>query len=259
MLGGSFRSGYPGTAEDVGRNPRLFQSQGVLVRSHRLPGPGPGRRREEVPEPAPVRDHGEEDEHMDKNSESVLVRRLHELVSPIVADLGLDLYDLEFGAGLLKITIDTPPGSPGGVDVDALAQCTRLVSRELDHSDPIPGHYTLEVSSPGLERALRTPRHFQREVGKTVNIRLRDVGNESRRVSGVLVGADDDGVVVLTDSGEQSIAYARIDRARTVFVWEAAPKPGGKGRPPASKNSRATADSSSDKSRSQSKKTGDKS
>jgi len=196
---------------------------------------------------------------MDKNSESVLVRRLHDLVSPIVADLGLDLYDLEFGAGLLKITIDTPPGSPGGVDVDSLSQCTRLVSRELDHSDPIPGHYTLEVTSPGLERTLRTPHHFRREVGKTVNVRLRDVSNESRRVSGVLVSADDQGVVLLTDSGEQTIEYVRIDRARTVFVWEAAPKPGGKGRSSASKKGRATADSSSGKPRSQSKKTGDKS
>jgi ribosome maturation factor RimP len=196
---------------------------------------------------------------MDQASESALVRRLHDLVAPIVADLGLDLYDLEFGAGLLKITVDTPPGSPGGVDVDSLSQCTRLVSRELDHSDPIPGHYTLEVTSPGLERTLRTPHHFRREVGKTVNVRLRDVSNESRRVSGVLVSADDQGVVLLTDSGEQTIEYVRIDRARTVFVWEAAPKPGGKGRSSASKKGRATADSSSGKPRSQSKKTGDKS
>ena len=106
---------------------------------------------------------------------SAIERRLHELVSPIVADLQLDLYDLEFAGGTLKITVDTPPGSPGGVDVDALSQCTRLVSRELDHTDPIPGHYTLEGSSPGLERTLRRPWHFQREVGKTVNVRLRDV------------------------------------------------------------------------------------
>jgi len=217
--------------------------------------PGPGLVDDEN------RESGEEDEPMDQASESAVVRRLHTLVAPIVADLGLDLYDLEFGAGLLKITVDTPPGSPGGVDVDALSQCTRLVSRELDHSDPIPGHYTLEVSSPGLERNLRTPHHFRREVGKTVNVRLRDVVNDERRVTGVLVSADDQGIVVLADDGERSIAYSQIDRARTVFVWGAAPKPGSKGRPAASKKARPTADSSSParKRSTQSKKSGDKS
>ena len=133
------------------------------------------------------------------SEESALERRLHSLVAPIVSDLGLELYDLDYAGGVLKVTIDTLPGSPGGVDVDALAQCTRLVSRELDHTDPIPGHYTLEVSSPGLERTLRTPRHFQREIGKTVSIRLRDVGNTDRRLTGVLVAADDTACTVRVD------------------------------------------------------------
>ena len=66
------------------------------------------------------------------------------------------------------------------------------MSRELDHHDPIPGRYTLEVTSPGVERALRTPAHFRREVGKVVAIRLSDVGHDERRVTGTLVAADDD-------------------------------------------------------------------
>ena len=69
------------------------------------------------------------------SDESAIERRLHSLVAPIVADLNLDLYDLDFAGGVLRITVDTPPGSAGGVDVDTLAQCTRLVSRELDHSE----------------------------------------------------------------------------------------------------------------------------
>ena len=167
---------------------------------------------------------------------SALERRLHELVAPIVADLQLDLYDLEYAGGVFRITVDTPPGSPGGVDVDALAQCTRLVSRELDHSDPIPGHYTLEVTSPGLERTLRRPAHFQREIGKTVAIRLRDVEAGQRRVTGILVAADDTSCTVRVvpdgkkadpaDIVDRVVPLDQIDRARTVFEWGPAPKPG---------------------------------
>ena len=159
---------------------------------------------------------------------SAIERRLHELVAPIVADLQLDLYDLEYAGGTLRITVDTPPGSEGGVDVDALSRCTRLVSRELDHTDPIPGHYTLEVTSPGLERTLRRPWHFQREVGKTVNIRRRDVEAGQRRLTGILVGADETTCTVLTEDGERTVPLDQIDRARTVFEWGPTPKSGGK-------------------------------
>lgn len=177
---------------------------------------------------------------------SALERRLHELIAPIVADLQLDLYDLEYAGGVLRVTIDTPPGSPGGVDVDTLSQCTRLVSRELDHTDPIPGHYTLEVSSPGLERTLRRPWHFQREIGKTVNIRLRDVEAGQRRVTGILVAADETTCTIRilpegkrqggnadpADIHDRVIPLDGIDRARTVFEWGPTPKkPGSGGKP----------------------------
>lgn len=164
---------------------------------------------------------------MTMTGDSPLVSRLTDVVLPIVSDLGLDLYDLEFSGGLLRITVDTPPGSPGGVDVDQLSRVTRLVSRELDHLDPIPGHYTLEVSSPGLERNLRLPRHFAREVGKTVAVRLRNVVQGERRVTGVLVEAGSEAFTMRDESGaERVVPYTDVDRARTVFVWEVRPKPG---------------------------------
>ncbi|MEY4371309.1 MAG: ribosome maturation factor RimP [Actinomycetota bacterium] len=161
-------------------------------------------------------------------ADSPTIERVTALVSPILADLGLDLYDIDFGAGLLKITVD----KPGGVNLEAIALATRLINREFDHSDPVPGKYTLEVSSPGIERPLRRPDHYTRIIGATVNVRLRDVTNESRRVQGVLIAADDHGIVVRSDEAphdDRSIPYDRIDRARTVFVWQepakgAAPK-----------------------------------
>src|SRR5882757_4410398 len=93
--------------------------------------------------------------------------RVRDLVDPLLADLGLEIYDIEQLAGTLRITIDRP----GGIDLESLALATRVVSRQLDHDDPIPGRYTLEVSSPGLERTLRTPEHFERAVGQIVNLR----------------------------------------------------------------------------------------
>jgi ribosome maturation factor RimP len=161
-------------------------------------------------------------------SESTPLARVLRLVTPIITDLHLELYDLEFRGGTLRVTIDTPAGSENGVNLDEIALATRLISRELDHDDPVPGHYTLEVTSPGLERQLRTPDHFRREVGKTVALRLRDIGEGGeRRVQGTLAAASDDDVTVALDDGtERVIPYAHIDRAKTVFVWGPSPKPG---------------------------------
>jgi ribosome maturation factor RimP len=102
-----------------------------------------------------------------------------------------------------------------------------MLSRDLDHDDPMPGHYTLEVTSPGLERTLRTPQHFQRETGKVVAIRLRDTVNGERRIQGTLAGAAEQTVTLRLESGdERTVSYDQIDRARTVFEWGPAPKPG---------------------------------
>lgn len=162
-----------------------------------------------------------------------VVERVTRMVTPLVTDLKLDLYDVEYRGGVLRITVDTPPGSPGGVDLDTISLLTRMIGRDFDHDDPMPGHYTLEVTSPGLERTLRTPAHYRREIGKTVNVRLRDVAAGDRRVQGTLVAADDTSCVVRLDDApkgaeltERTIPYSQIDRAKTVFVWAAAPKPG---------------------------------
>ena len=160
------------------------------------------------------------------DAESPVLARVRAIVAPIASDLGLDLYDVELRGGTLRITIDTPPGSSGGVTLDTLALVTRMVSRDLDHDDPMPGHYTLEVTSPGLERSLRTPVHFQREVGKVVALRLRDTVNGERRIQGALTAAGDTDITLDIDGEPRTVAYDQIDRARTVFEWGPAPKPG---------------------------------
>lgn len=158
--------------------------------------------------------------------------RVERLIAPIVSDLHLDLYDLEFRGGTLRVTVDRTEAFEGALDLEAIALVSRLIGRELDHDDAMAGHYLLEVSSPGLERPLRTPAHFQKSVGQQVAVRLRDIDSaegEPRRVQGVLVAADDRGATVRADDAAQTerlIPYDRIDRARTVFEWGPAPKPG---------------------------------
>jgi ribosome maturation factor RimP len=173
-----------------------------------------------------------------------MIQRVRELVEPIAGDLELDVYDVEQRGATLRVTLDTRPGSPSSVDLEQLALATRLISRELDHTDPVPGHYTLEVTSPGVERNLRTPAHFQREIGKTISVRLANVEAEHRRLEGVLVAADERTATIRTESGEpveHVIDIDSIDRARTVFVWGPQPKPGQPGsrkQPAAAKGTR---------------------
>ena len=171
---------------------------------------------------------------------SPVVDRVTSLVAPIVTDLGLDLYDIEYTGGIVRIVVDTQPGGPTGVSLENIALITRLVSREFDHSDPIPGRYTLEVSSPGLERTLRLPRHFVREVGKTIAVRLSSALDGQRRIQGDLVSASQDTIVVrLADNAmtEVTIPLSIVERAKTVFQWGPTPKPGSTGAATKSKKS----------------------
>ncbi|MEZ5297523.1 MAG: ribosome maturation factor RimP [Ilumatobacteraceae bacterium] len=166
-------------------------------------------------------------------TDTPVIRRVRELVEPIASDLQLDIYDVEQRGGTMRVTLDTPAGSDSSVDLDQLALATRLISREFDHHDPIPGKYTLEVTSPGVERTLRTPAHFQREIGKEINVRLTNVDADQRRVQGVLVAADDTTATLRVDTDgepvERVVQLDDVDRARTVFEWGPQPKPGGKG------------------------------
>lgn len=157
-------------------------------------------------------------------ADSPVLERVRALVAPIASDLQLDIYDIEQRGGTLRITLD---GSDGPIDLEQIALATRLISRELDHNDPIPGRYTLEVSSPGVERALRRPEHFTRALGASVTVRLvAPDANGQRRFEGTLVGADASTATVLTDTGERTLPLSQIERARTVFDWSPAPKPG---------------------------------
>ena len=138
------------------------------------------------------------------------------LLEPAVEQMGYELTDLEvrLGArdGVLRLFID----KTDGVGLDDCEAVSRQVSTVLDVEDPMPGHYTLEVSSPGLDRRLSKAEHFQRFQGEDVRIKLR-VPNEGRRnYRGTIGAVSDDAVEVQVDGQWHRLALDSIAMARLV-------------------------------------------
>ena len=152
----------------------------------------------------------------------MIVDRVRGVVEPLLADSSVELVDLEHTGGILRVTVDRP----GGVDLELIARLTRLVSRALDDEDPLPGRYTLEVSSPGLERQLKTPAHYRRFVGTQLNVKLTAAAaaDADRRFRATLDDADDEGF----SAGGRRCSYGDVELTMTVFEWGPQPKPGGK-------------------------------
>ncbi|HEX9856094.1 MAG TPA: ribosome maturation factor RimP [Acidimicrobiia bacterium] len=147
-------------------------------------------------------------------------RGLWGIIEPYVAAEGVELDDVEvLGSGsaqIVRVTIDAPEP----IDVDRIARLSRGLSRMLDSEDPIEASYTLEVSSPGLERRLRRSRHYEKSVGRELTVKTTVPVEEMTSHRGVLVCADEKGFVIAVDDTKRRIEYVDVASARTVFVWE---------------------------------------
>jgi len=137
-----------------------------------------------------------------------------ELVEPVAVERGLELVDVEFQAhgkrSVLRLYIDRP----GGVSLDDLAAVSREVSDVLDAHDAVPGMYTLECSSPGINRRLRKPEDFARFCGKLVRVRTSTPIAGSRNFAGLLVAASGDGIEIDdTVRGRLAVPLRSIERA----------------------------------------------
>ncbi|MFU8877712.1 MAG: ribosome maturation factor RimP [Wenzhouxiangellaceae bacterium] len=139
---------------------------------------------------------------------------LSELIRPVVEALGYEFVGLEYLSNpknrLVRIYIDR---DPDGINVDDCADVSREVSALLDVEDPVSGHYSLEVSSPGIERPLFEPAHYQRFVGETVALQLNAPVDNQARFTGRLVDADDRHARLEVDGGMLEVAYEEIRRA----------------------------------------------
>jgi ribosome maturation factor RimP len=180
----------------------------------------------------------------EKNSE------IAELLAPTVASLGLELLGIEYlpapGGATVRLYIDVPAsGEKMGADGQAertvtIEDCesvSREVSAQLDVADPISGNYTLEVSSPGVDRPLFTPAQFARFIGEQAKVALKLPQDGRRRLQGTILRVEAGNVVFGLDGAEFVAAADNIDKARLVPDWAAlglAPNkysPANKGKP----------------------------
>ncbi len=142
--------------------------------------------------------------------------QLAKLIEPTIAQLGYELSDLELKLsgrdGIVRVFIDKPEG----VDLADCEIVSRQLSALLDVEDPLPGHYTLEVSSPGLDRKLTKPEHFQRFTGETIRVKLRFPVAGRRNFRGALRSADEEKIEVEVDGESHSLQIATIESARLI-------------------------------------------
>jgi ribosome maturation factor RimP len=148
------------------------------------------------------------------NVTGILRERLIALIEPLLQRLGYELVELEYSAGrahaVLRLFIDRE----AGVALDDCTRVSREVSALLDVEDPIPSAYTLEVSSPGFDRVLRTQAHFGRFVGSRVFVELKEPRAGRRRYTGTLLTVDDAGIALEVDREHVTVAFAEIGKAR---------------------------------------------
>jgi len=141
------------------------------------------------------------------------------LLEPAVEALGYELSDVELnlghGRGVIRLFID----SDDGITLDDCAKVSHQVSGVLDVEDPIAGDYSLEVSSPGADRKLVKPEHFDRFAGSMVKVRLKRLVDGRRRLKGQLLGRDGEQIQVRLDGKDVSVAMTEIEVARVVPDW----------------------------------------
>jgi len=141
--------------------------------------------------------------------------KLLALLEPPVQALGYELVDLEAqigGNGLLRVYIDRDEG----IDLDDCERVSRQLSAFLDVEEPLPGSYRLEVSSPGLDRPLRTAEHFERFAGHEAKIRLAVAQDGRRNFKGTLCGIEDAQIVIEVDGQTWRLAVADVATAHLV-------------------------------------------
>jgi ribosome maturation factor RimP len=159
---------------------------------------------------------------MDAGNQSIA--QVWQLVVPLAANEGLEIVDIELkpeggrGGRVLRVYMD----KEGGPSIDQLSRVSRGLSELLDeHDDVVTGSYTLEVSSPGINRPLRRPEHFSRFVGKRVRVRTRDMINGRRSFLGELLEVSEDRIAVKQDGTRWDIPFSQIDKSNYEHDWSA--------------------------------------
>jgi len=152
-----------------------------------------------------------------------ILEKVRQIAAPLAAHEGLELVDVELGGGGGRQTLRLLIDKPSGVSLDDCTAVSRAVSVALDVEDPIAGAYDLEVSSPGLDRPLRTAEHFEKYAGQKVRLKtfgpLPECENRKTFV-GILKGYGDGAVVVDVDGKVFRVPHAQVSKANIEPVFE---------------------------------------
>jgi ribosome maturation factor RimP len=143
-----------------------------------------------------------------------LRERLIALIEPVLVRLGYELVELEYAAGRSQAVVRIFIDQPAGITVEDCERVSREVAALLDVDDPIPTAYTLEVSSPGFDRLLRTAAHFERFVGSRVFVELKAPRAGRRRYTGVLQAVNATGIELEVDKQKVEVPFEDIGKAR---------------------------------------------
>ena len=147
--------------------------------------------------------------------------RIQELIEPTVTDMGFDIVRVQISGGqTMKVQIMAEPLDGSDMSVDACAKISRAVSAVMDVEDPIADAYTLEVSSPGMDRPLVRQRDFDRFDGFEAKIELRQVTDGRRKFSGRLMGTEDDNIKVDIDGETVFVPFIDIAKAKLIVTDE---------------------------------------
>ncbi|GGE53689.1 ribosome maturation factor RimP [Streptosporangium jomthongense] len=149
------------------------------------------------------------------------LKQLEEILRPVVEGLGYEFWGIEYRSrghqSLLRVFIDDVEN---GIGIDDCEKVSRQISGVMDVEDPIQTEYTLEVSSPGMDRPLFRPEQYQAFVGHKVQIRLRMAFEGRRRFQGVIKGVEGDDIVVVVDDHEYLLPFDSIEKAHIIPVFE---------------------------------------
>jgi ribosome maturation factor RimP len=148
-----------------------------------------------------------------------LREKLMTLIEPLLDQLTYELVDLEYLPGRNSAVVRLFIDRAEGVGLDDCERVSHEVSALLDVEDPIPVAYTLEVSSPGLDRVLRTPAHFERFVGERIWLELQAARDGRRRYTGQLASFDAEGIELNVDGAIVRVLFGEIGRARLAPLW----------------------------------------
>ena len=152
---------------------------------------------------------------------SAKLKQLEEILRPVVEGLGYELWGIEFRSrgtnSMLRIFIDD---AENGISIEDCEKVSRQVSGVMDVEDPIQTEYTLEVSSPGMDRPLFCLEHYREFVGHTVKLRLRMAFEGRRKFQGLIKGVEDDDVIIQVDDHEYLLPFDSIEKASIVPTFK---------------------------------------